>query len=160
MSNHDQTHRETWDDSELVNSWNDALDEYKKYHSIAARGENIDDLITQFNNGEMAGKTPPQTQRPAANDDEDEYMPEAAILPSKVPIQDVGSSTNHVKVHHAIQSQPTPPQDVPQALLASVQDENIRNLMMSWYYAGYYTGFFEGQQKAHSDINAADDTRG
>lgn len=29
-----------------------------------------------------------------------------------------------------------------------VQDEGLKNLMMSWYYAGYYTGLYEGQQKA------------
>jgi hypothetical protein len=28
-----------------------------------------------------------------------------------------------------------------------VHDENLRNAMMSWYYAGYYTGLYEGQQK-------------
>ena len=34
-------HEEIWDDSALVNSWNDALDEYKKYHSLAAKGEKV-----------------------------------------------------------------------------------------------------------------------
>jgi len=28
------------------------------------------------------------------------------------------------------------------------EDEALKNLMMSWYYAGYYTGLYEGQQKA------------
>ena len=30
----------------------------------------------------------------------------------------------------------------------TVKDESTRNLMMSWYWAGYYTGFQEGQQQA------------
>ncbi|TLD17467.1 uncharacterized protein PgNI_00234 [Pyricularia grisea] len=30
------THEDIWDDSALVNSWNEALEEYKKYHSIHA----------------------------------------------------------------------------------------------------------------------------
>jgi hypothetical protein len=54
--------------------------------------------------------------------------------------------------------------DVPATLMASgmlrssstndvltsntVKDEVTRNLMMSWYWAGYYTGFQEGQQQA------------
>lgn len=60
------------------------------------------------------------------------------------------------------------PASLPQALLGSgmssrlpkhaksltafglVQDENVKNLMMSWYYAGYYTGLYEGQQKAYA----------
>jgi hypothetical protein len=31
--------------------------------------------------------------------------------------------------------------------LVMVGDEALRNLMMSWYYAGYYTGLYEGQQQ-------------
>jgi len=27
-----------------------------------------------------------------------------------------------------------------------VKDEALRNLMMSWYYAGYYTGLYDGQR--------------
>lgn len=28
------------------------------------------------------------------------------------------------------------------------QDDSLKNLMMAWYFAGYYTGLHEGQQKA------------
>ena len=31
--------------------------------------------------------------------------------------------------------------------LSVVEDEGLKNLMMSWYFAGYYTGLYEGQQK-------------
>jgi len=34
----------------------------------------------------------------------------------------------------------------------AVQDEGLKNLMMSWYYAGYYTGLLEGQQKAFASM--------
>lgn len=27
-----------------------------------------------------------------------------------------------------------------------VQDEGLKRLLMSWYYAGYYTGLYEGKQ--------------
>lgn len=44
------------------------------------------------------------------------------------------------------------PSSTPKRLiLGVVQDEALKNLMMSWYYAGYYTGFYEGQQKAVQD---------
>jgi hypothetical protein len=33
-------------------------------------------------------------------------------------------------------------------LTLTVQDENMKNIMMSWYYAGYYTGLHAGQQQA------------
>jgi hypothetical protein len=29
-----------------------------------------------------------------------------------------------------------------------VQDEGLKNVMMSWYYAGYYSGIYEAQQQA------------
>jgi hypothetical protein len=31
--------------------------------------------------------------------------------------------------------------------LNAVHDESLKNLLMSWYYAGYYTGLYEGQQQ-------------
>jgi hypothetical protein len=35
--------------------------------------------------------------------------------------------------------------------LLLVQDENMKNIMMSWYYAGYYTGLHAGQQQVPKD---------
>jgi len=38
---------------------------------------------------------------------------------------------------------------IPQAMIeASTQDEGLKNLMMSWYWAGYYSGYYEGQRQA------------
>jgi hypothetical protein len=34
----------------------------------------------------------------------------------------------------------------------AAQDENMKNIMMSWYYAGYYTGLYDGQQKAYASM--------
>lgn len=36
---------------------------------------------------------------------------------------------------------------LPPHLVGSVQDEGLKNLLMSWYYAGYYTGLYEGKKK-------------
>jgi hypothetical protein len=64
-SNKTHSHEEIWDDSALVDSWNDALEEYKvresrkasktsteakltvtqKYHSIKARGEDVEEVL-------------------------------------------------------------------------------------------------------------------
>lgn len=35
---------------------------------------------------------------------------------------------------------------------STAQNEDLKNIMMSWYYAGYYTGLYEGQQKAWASI--------
>ncbi|KAH0548540.1 hypothetical protein GP486_007917, partial [Trichoglossum hirsutum] len=34
---------EIWDDTALLQSWDEALNEYKWYHSIHVRGETIDE---------------------------------------------------------------------------------------------------------------------
>ncbi|KAK6955825.1 hypothetical protein Daesc_003469 [Daldinia eschscholtzii] len=39
------SHKEIWDDSALIDSWNDALKEYEKYHSIHKNGGNVEDLL-------------------------------------------------------------------------------------------------------------------
>ena len=31
----------------------------------------------------------------------------------------------------------------------AVQSEDMKNLMLSWYYAGYYTGLYEGKQQGY-----------
>lgn len=31
-----------------------------------------------------------------------------------------------------------------------VQNEELKNLMMSWYYSGYYTGLYEGKQQGYA----------
>lgn len=32
----------------------------------------------------------------------------------------------------------------------TVQNEDLKNLMMSWYYSGYYTGLYEGKQQGYA----------
>ncbi|EXJ77400.1 hypothetical protein A1O3_09626 [Capronia epimyces CBS 606.96] len=36
---------EIWDDSALIRSWNDAVAEYEYYHSIHARGEDVEEIL-------------------------------------------------------------------------------------------------------------------
>ena len=42
----------------------------------------------------------------------------------------------------------TSPDYAPMLILDSVNNDAIKNLMLSWYWAGYYTGLHEGQQQA------------
>jgi hypothetical protein len=36
--------------------------------------------------------------------------------------------------------------------IMTVQDETLKNIMISWYYAGYYTGLHAGQQQSQKDV--------
>ena len=69
-SNKNNSHEAIWDDSALVDSWNDALEEYKveqaryswsrqgkqklilgqKYHCIKARGEDVEEVLREAEN--------------------------------------------------------------------------------------------------------------
>jgi len=50
--------------------------------------------------------------------------------------------------HHLIGAGEYYPSAEGTLLTIIVQDEGLKNLLMSWYYAGYYTGLYEGQQMA------------
>ncbi|KAK1596057.1 uncharacterized protein LY79DRAFT_667551 [Colletotrichum navitas] len=139
------THAEMWDDSALINSWNEALDEYKKYHSIHAKGGKLED-------GDLQGETEPQTidtqteaadQPEIVDDDEGGNKTKGAACSST----DVQTNPSGVATAEAI---PGPATTGPQSLLGTVQDEGLKRLLMSWYYAGYYTGLYEGQQQQQS----------
>ncbi|KAF1820346.1 SMN family protein Smn1 [Dissoconium aciculare CBS 342.82] len=140
-----------WDDSELLNDWNQALEEYKKYHSLAVKGEKVDaaDIVKQ--------------QEPAAettNDDQNLDAPSVPQYAGSTPLNFTagpGGDSNAAENVHSQSSSgafPAPPgiPTIPQALLGSSQDENMKNIMMSWYYAGYYTGLYDGQQKAYASM--------
>ena len=42
----------------------------------------------------------------------------------------------------------------------AVKDEALKNLMMSWYYAGYYTGLYEGQQQQSTNTTISNPEEG
>ncbi|KIW82466.1 hypothetical protein Z517_05493 [Fonsecaea pedrosoi CBS 271.37] len=44
---------EIWDDSALIRSWNDAVTEYEYYHSIHARGEDVEEILRKAEMGEL-----------------------------------------------------------------------------------------------------------
>ncbi|KAI1093773.1 hypothetical protein F5B19DRAFT_491093 [Rostrohypoxylon terebratum] len=132
-SNEGLSHNEIWDDSALVNSWNDALEEYKKYHSIHRNGGNVEDLLKTSN-----AKTDTQEAGHPSSSHSIKTDPEMRGEASNGRQEDGTSTFQHSHPHGG-----TPG---PQGLLGSVRDEGLKRLLMSWYYAGYYTGLYEGQQ--------------
>ncbi|EFE45160.1 conserved hypothetical protein [Trichophyton verrucosum HKI 0517] len=41
------TQEEIWDDSALLESWEEAAEEYRLYHSIQARGQKVEDVLRE-----------------------------------------------------------------------------------------------------------------
>ncbi|KAK0107105.1 hypothetical protein ONS95_003812 [Cadophora gregata] len=149
-SNGNPSHSQIWDDSSLVDSWNEALDEYKKYHSMKARGESAEQVLKEARNSSKrldedvhyeAGclKNHPAQDHHAKK----EASEETADL-------DITSHEDHVPVVERPEHSNRSPA-LPQHLVGQVHDEDLKNLLMSWYYAGYYTGLHEGKQTAKGD---------
>ncbi|CAN8103791.1 unnamed protein product [Discula destructiva] len=145
------TQDDIWDDSALVNSWNEALAEYKEYHSIHATGGRVEDLLPSEDQQhakpeprrleDAAESAPPSRQDAAANG------PEAFAADNSNIRLDAGAheATAQAQATRDASGRPSS-MPSPDSLLASVQDDGLRKLLMSWYYAGFYTGFYQGQQ--------------
>ncbi|KAK3343777.1 hypothetical protein B0T25DRAFT_307016 [Lasiosphaeria hispida] len=160
-ADHQISHDEIWDDSALVDSWNQALEEYKKYHSVHAVGGTVED-ITEADQGSAGFDAKPETE---AADEPIEHI-EAATPPkgdetrSRTAIQN--EITQDAKkldgASGGLASQTSqngqgsgPPVMGPQGL-GLVHDEDMKKLLMSWYYAGYYTGLYEGKQQGIQQV--------
>ncbi|KAH7356662.1 hypothetical protein BKA65DRAFT_211789 [Rhexocercosporidium sp. MPI-PUGE-AT-0058] len=149
-SNSNASHSQIWDDSSLVNSWNDALEEYKKYHSIKARGENIEKVLKEVEKKDHQKSEDVHYQEDDA-DDHPAQDPRAKEKASEETADlDITSQEENVPVVEQRESSNRSPA-LPQPLIGQVHDEGLKNLLMSWYYAGYYTGLHEGKQAAQGD---------
>ncbi|KAF4587651.1 survival motor neuron-like protein 1 [Ophiocordyceps camponoti-floridani] len=147
-----------WNDSALVDSWNDALNEYKKYHSIRAKGGSIRDLEREIATAEAS---PPDGAESTGNGgskasgaregglSQDEEEEEGEIRLTDEEHQSCASSAEGPNPSHGNNGIHQYSAQIPtHAVLGSVQDDNLKRLLMAWYYAGYYMGLYEGHQQA------------
>jgi hypothetical protein len=145
------THDEIWDDSALVDSWNEALEEYKKYHSIHAKGGSLKDLeeaALAGSSSSSVAKGNPQGNDTEAGPDETEADELHSTGGGGVDLhRHQAPSTANAEATSTNEMQGVAPM-APPLLMGSVRDEGLKKLLMSWYYAGYYTGLYEGQQQA------------
>ncbi|KAI9827036.1 MAG: hypothetical protein M1826_006515 [Phylliscum demangeonii] len=158
------TEDEIWDDSALIASWDEALAEYKYYHSIHARGENVSDVLArEGQEGEKGDQDKDQggdgIGAAEASGSEDGEVIEAPIMP---PVVHTTLENHDMNSTEAAPQREKPAgnlslgvdgsrngaDSLPQAVMGAVHDDGLKNLMMSWYYAGYYTGLHEGRQLA------------
>ncbi|OAL48809.1 hypothetical protein IQ07DRAFT_645563 [Pyrenochaeta sp. DS3sAY3a] len=167
----DMSDKNAWDDSELMDTWNDALLEYKKYHSIHKSGKRLEDALTEAelrelreDYGDLMEEADPTS---TAEINGDAGTADAAYSQqdgnvgsqpdqSQIQLQDTKLSEQQQR-DQAVTAETRPPHEearaasMPQAILGTVQDQSLKNIMMSWYYAGYYTGLHDGQQQASKD---------
>ncbi|KAI9376523.1 hypothetical protein BJX61DRAFT_489604 [Aspergillus egyptiacus] len=154
------TQEEIWDDSALVQSWDEAVEEYKLYHSIHAKGENVEDVLREAEAAAENEAGPSLSWDQVEKDDDMADVDANATEPaSETRVEQTGEITTEglgqpVKQDSATWASPQAPA-MPHPIFPPVQDEGLKNLMMAWYYAGYYTGLYEGQQKANQNKNSS-----
>ncbi|KAL3480013.1 hypothetical protein BJX99DRAFT_221096 [Aspergillus californicus] len=147
------TQEEIWDDSALVQSWDDAVEEYQQYHSIHAKGENVEDVLRAAEAEAASDAGPALTWAQVEDDDMADADAEPAVAETHVP-QAANNSTQKlaqpvIEQGAAWTAPPAPPVSNP--AFPPGKDEGLKNLMMAWYYAGYYTALYEGQQTTTPD---------
>ncbi|KAH7360051.1 hypothetical protein BKA66DRAFT_514895 [Pyrenochaeta sp. MPI-SDFR-AT-0127] len=168
----DMNDENAWDDSLLIDSWNDAVTEYKKYHSIHKSGMKLEDALTEEELRELRGDHQDLMEEAETSADPAEINGDA----DEQDISVSNSKPNDLNRLHQVETQWPEPKSseqqgqgqpvtaeapavhdggfaasMPQAILGTVHDENLKNMMMSWYYAGYYTGLHAGQQQVSKD---------
>ncbi|KAF7162771.1 hypothetical protein CNMCM5623_007940 [Aspergillus felis] len=165
-ANRPLTQEEIWDDSALVQSWDEAVEEYKLYHSIHAKGENVEDVLREAEAAERAGLhqsgQQPDEAVDAMEDDDAATTAASAAAEQSSSMQVPDAAEEHPtaadhrpsEMKHPTGPAPVGAPAMPHAALAQVQDEGLKNLMMAWYFAGYYTGLYEGQQRASQNSSS------
>ncbi|KAL9108834.1 MAG: hypothetical protein Q9227_006491 [Pyrenula ochraceoflavens] len=164
---------EIWDDSALIRSWNEAVEEYNLYHSIHARGEDVEEVLreaekAEANDARVEMDVEEEQSKDATNAFEDDAaaFEDGEILSGDIqdsdrtvqPLQSSKNTSTKQKTHQS--TSPTTPNGndgnattqvpalgptvMPHELLSG-HNEGLKNLMMAWYWAGYYTRQAEEQ---------------
>ncbi|KAL4963240.1 uncharacterized protein BDV14DRAFT_177026 [Aspergillus stella-maris] len=148
------TQEEIWDDSALVQSWDEAVEEYRLYHSIAAKGENVEDVLREAEADSQADAGPSLSWTQVEKDDDmADAMPESEPVPATAQAagthdSQVATEPAQLKPETAAAAGGAQAPGMPYPAFPSGSDDGLKNLMMAWYYAGYYTARYEEQQRA------------
>ncbi|KAJ3147324.1 hypothetical protein HDU89_005674 [Geranomyces variabilis] len=156
-------HAEEWDDTALIEGWDAAVLEYQMFHSDQpATGGNIKRKKRQ-------AKPQPQSQPPTAESatasvldsvaaDEQKHAQHSANGSDSQTAPDrssygqcasCGVGTVHASTTPAFPGS-IPGVEAPMGLDLP-QDEDLANVMMSWYYAGLYSGIYQAKMRRQAE---------
>ncbi|KIW91272.1 uncharacterized protein Z519_08168 [Cladophialophora bantiana CBS 173.52] len=211
---------EIWDDSALIRSWNDAVAEYEYYHSIHARGEDVEEILRKAEMGEFddqdehgdtavdSGRQVSGEWRPvhpeapakavaAAENENTDAVPDVRAesdgANGVVGVSSYHSDGAQAGDQHSLEEkrkeamdqfksivgepegqqenprQPSttttttpalgpnlPPAteiangQVPATTTNPSQEQTLENIKMAYYWAGYYSGLYDGQRQAQA----------
>ncbi|KAI7879356.1 hypothetical protein K492DRAFT_208309 [Lichtheimia hyalospora FSU 10163] len=153
-----------WDDSELIDHWDAALEQYRRYHSQMENGDDEQNPFNHYSNTQPSSRKPTTgtgtataTASAATAKRRRVNSPKKATsitsMPPPPPLSTAFASSQ--------KSIPPPPPPLPHSASTnglpfvshqppypgSSQDADMANLIMAWYYCGYYMGYYQGSKQ-------------
>ncbi|KAJ1930266.1 hypothetical protein IWQ60_000447 [Tieghemiomyces parasiticus] len=163
---------DAWDDSELIQAWDDALNQYRDHHGRDYKaGDESEADFTGSEEGdeEYYDEDGEYEEQGGAGDDSYAAEPTGEDNTQKATESTkLAASTVRSPPQVPPSTNPTPPAPPPPFIpaggawagpthssapvppnLSSIPDDQgeLSNLLMSWYYAGYYTGYYQGRRQ-------------
>ncbi|CAG8783531.1 10458_t:CDS:2, partial [Dentiscutata erythropus] len=151
---------DVWDDSALITAWDHAVKEYESFHSIKT-----EKTTNKIDNIKNKGALSKKTQSTSDSESGEASTPisvienasakrnnnkKAGSFPEKPTNAEAKSSTDQTQKERNPNAsyypgwrpmQPPKPQTaIPPPM---IDDDALSNLLMAWYYSGYYTGLFQ-----------------
>lgn len=133
------------------------------YHSLHAQGVNIQEFLKQQEEKQDEDSTMEAAKISLKDENlvkDEGAAPDAIEIEETNAVLDDQPTSTAANTEGETTSMPGPATQMPQFLMGgSTQSDGLKNLMMSWYWAGYYTGLHEGRQQGQSsssDQKAAD----
>ncbi|RKP14407.1 hypothetical protein BJ684DRAFT_19185 [Piptocephalis cylindrospora] len=125
---------EAWDDSALVSAWEEAEQEYREHHGM-------DRMVKEKIKEEKEKKEEKKEEKEEEEEEEDKdeipcnSLSDEPECPSDNTPTPVATSNNR------------PAPMVPPIDPSQLGDESLSNMLMAWYYAGYYTAQYQASQR-------------
>ncbi|KAK8166017.1 hypothetical protein BC567DRAFT_265596 [Phyllosticta citribraziliensis] len=161
-TNVDLNDRRAWDDRALIDGWDAAQEEYNLYHSVQLHGENIlhyldreqleslkdafqdsgEDAYIGAIEAELAARPAEPVKEEEANVPEDAQAGDEEMKEANEADKDDTAAQDQLLQETAASAHYAPNPTAPGPIM-KMEDELLRNMMLSWYYAGYYQGKYE-----------------
>ncbi|CAO3607769.1 unnamed protein product [Mucor hiemalis] len=125
-----------WDDSELIEHWEQNVEAFRKMCSN--ENEEAEEADSPFrhnlrktNNGHISKKKPVARKT------------KQAALPKQEPAYHNNTQSNSQIPPSQCEDQPPQSSFLPPMPQLPTSQEELSNLIMAWYYCGYYTGIYQ-----------------
>lgn len=134
----DTKNDDAWDDSELIEHWDQNVEAFRKMYSSESREAEEEEspfrhTLRKTNSGHISKK--PVTRKT-----------KKAPLPKEVPYHDYYNTQSNSQQEIPPPAAASQSSFLPPMPPLPTSQEELSNLIMAWYYCGYYTGIYQAQR--------------